>query len=63
MGRNEREHHNDRRGKGPGTRGKTCGDNVGRGQLAAGRDDNLQRPFVSGIGENLKSKGAFWFVA
>ena len=31
-------------GKGPGTWGKTCGDNVGKGHLPAGTGDNLQRP-------------------
>ena len=48
MGRNEHWHHVEGRGKGPGTWGKTCGDNVGKGHLPAGTGDNLQRPIDQG---------------
>jgi hypothetical protein len=43
------------RGKGPGTWGKTCGDNVGKGHLPAGTGDNLQRPavYIEGSGRVL----------
>jgi len=32
------------RGRGPGTQGKICRGNVGKGQLPAGTGNNLQRP-------------------
>ena len=34
-----------RRGKGPDTQGKICGDNTGKVQNPTGTGDNLQRPF------------------
>lgn len=43
-GRNGQVHLASHRGKGSGIRGRTRGDNVGKGQNPAGADGNLQRP-------------------
>ena len=43
-GRNRQVHPTTRRDLGPGILGKTCRDNVGKGQLPAGAGSNLQRP-------------------
>lgn len=48
LGSNGYVHQGKRRGRGPGIWGKSCGDNAGKDHLAAGTDDNLQRP--RGIG-------------
>jgi hypothetical protein len=44
LGRNGQRHRGRRRGMGPSIQGKTCRDNVGKGQHPAGTGDNLQRP-------------------
>ena len=43
MGRNEHVHHEDSRGKGPGIRGKICGDNAGKGLVPVGAHSNRRR--------------------
>jgi hypothetical protein len=45
------------RDRGPGTYGKTCGDNVGKDHLPAGAGDNLQRPVVI---VDTKTAGGIW---
>jgi len=44
VGRNERAHHGNRRGRGPSAWGKIRRDNVGKDHLPAGAGSNLQRP-------------------
>jgi hypothetical protein len=50
-GRNGQEHRGDRRGMGPGTWGRTRGDNVGKDPLPAGAGSNLQRSAERGTTE------------
>ena len=50
-GRNGYEHLASHRGTGPGIRGRTRRDNVGKGHLPAGAGSNLQRPAARGHAE------------
>jgi len=48
VGRNEEAHHRDRRGKGPGIRGRIRGSNAGKVLCPAGAGGNLQRAVDQG---------------
>jgi len=47
------------RGRGPGTWGKTCGDNVGKGQFPAGAGSNLQGP-TSEVEAEVSGRELVW---